>query len=346
LTQAFHKLSDWWRSLTCPDLDWIQLEISTHCNSHCYYCPHTVLENSWISSFLPESTFESLLPALRNVGLLHLQGWGEPLLHPEFFRMVKLAKKAGTRVGTTTNATRLDDDCIRKLIDYEVDIIAISLAGASKRNDNVRAGTKLEQIIDSIRKLKERKLRYGSDKPTINIAYLLLKSAPHELTRLPTLLENSGVSGIVVNTLDFLPGPELISETVFPQSETEYDSWRQFLNRVQADARVRGMTLHYYLRHPNQRRSVCVENVRQALFVNARGDISPCVFTGLPISGDAEAENSTITGHRKLSFGNLQEQGLSQIWSNPAYVDFRDSFLKGSPPEFCHSCPKLYLTEN
>ena len=98
----------WLNPLLRPRLDWIQVEVTSYCNAACVYCPHTVYQGHWASRHLPLTTFAKLLPALARARLVYLQGWGEPLLHPDFFNMVALAKQAGCRVGTTTNGMLLD----------------------------------------------------------------------------------------------------------------------------------------------------------------------------------------------------------------------------------------------
>ena len=95
-----------WPGLTnlfYPRLDWIQVEVTTHCQAACWYCPHTVYRDHWDSRHLDPATWRGILPALKRARLVHLQGWGEPLLHPDFFTLVSQAKAVGCQVGTTTN---------------------------------------------------------------------------------------------------------------------------------------------------------------------------------------------------------------------------------------------------
>ncbi len=76
-------------------LDWIQVEVTTRCNAACVYCPRTAYGQGWEERDLPLETFRKLAPFLPKVKHVHLQGWGEPLLHPGFFDMAAAAKAAG-----------------------------------------------------------------------------------------------------------------------------------------------------------------------------------------------------------------------------------------------------------
>jgi len=64
-----------------PWLDWMQIEVTSRCNAACIYCPRTVYGPRWKNRDLSPDTFEKLLPVLSKTKMVHLQGWGEPLLY-------------------------------------------------------------------------------------------------------------------------------------------------------------------------------------------------------------------------------------------------------------------------
>ena len=176
-----------------PRFDWLQLEVTTYCNAMCGYCPHAVYGDKWQNRHMSLETFKKLLPYLQKTGHVHLQGWGEPLLNPDFFVMVKLAKKAGCRVGTTTNGMLVDDTTAERIVASGIDVIAFSLAGAGERNDASRGGTGLEAVLAGIKRLQKEKERTGAREPAVHVAYMLLRSSLEDLGRLPDLLEDRGV---------------------------------------------------------------------------------------------------------------------------------------------------------
>ena len=136
-----------------PNLDWIQVEISSYCNAGCIYCPRTVYREDWQNRYLPIDAFRNLKPAFRKTELVYLQGWGDPFTHPRFFEMLQLAKRAGCRVGTTTNGTLLNRQLIEKLVAEDLDVIGFSLAGIDEKNDEIRKGTPIKSVLSSIEEL-------------------------------------------------------------------------------------------------------------------------------------------------------------------------------------------------
>jgi MoaA/NifB/PqqE/SkfB family radical SAM enzyme len=87
-----------------PNLDWIQVEVSSFCNADCIYCLRTAYRKNWRNRRLSMDAFTNLIPTFSTTKLVFIQGWGEPFTHPQFFEMVRLAKEAGCMVGPRPTA--------------------------------------------------------------------------------------------------------------------------------------------------------------------------------------------------------------------------------------------------
>ena len=327
-------------SLFYPFLDWIQVEVTSACNAACTYCPHTVYRNIWKERHLSLDLFKKLVPAFHRTCHVHLQGWGEPLLHPHFLDLVDIAKAAGCRVGTTTNGMLLGENSAGHLVESGLDVVAFSLAGVDARNDAVRKGTRLKTVLNAMGRLRAEKERRQSKTPEIHVAYLLLRSGLEDLEKIPGLLADAGAEQVVVSTLDFVPSQEWDQEALLPTDGKEPDGLSLRLGEVVRQGKSRGLLLHHYLDPANRESGVCTENVGRALCIASDGSVTPCVFTNLDVSASKYLSAGKATPYRRWVFGNIRERSLRRIWREKTYRAFRRSFSGGNlwPP--CRHCPK------
>ncbi len=332
----------WLESILIPHTDWIQIEVSSCCNAECIYCPNTVYHREWLDWHMSLETFRRLIPALKKTQLTFLQGWGEPLLNPEFFQMVQTAKQAGSKVGTTTSGMLIDDDMIEPLIESGIDMIAFSIAGTDEENDSIRKGTQLSHIINTIKKLNLAKCKKNSSTPAIHIAYLLLRSQLTKIQKLPSLLEGLQVEQVVISTLDFISSPELESERIFPLTHDEFEQINELLSKVKEEGLHQGIQIHYYLAQPDTKLYVCTENIQDALFVSSDGSISPCVFYNLPVRNAFYYDGQGLKSYERMSFGNINDRSFLKIWDDDRYLRFRRSFDTLQYFDRCRGCPKRF----
>jgi MoaA/NifB/PqqE/SkfB family radical SAM enzyme len=285
--------------------------------------------------------FRSLTPAFRKADLVYLQGWGEPFTHPRFFEMLELAKKAGCRVGTTTNGTLLKRDLIEKLIAEGLDVIGFSLAGIDEKNDAIRKGTHIKTVLNCIEEIQRAKLGYGSDTPAVHIAYMLLKSGLDDLDRLPGFFENLGADQAVVSSLSFVADPAMESESRLASSRDDYLELKRRLLQVRHEALSRGVDVHFHLISPVIANFACSENVPRAAVIGSDGSASPCVMKQLPVKGK---NYHYIRGQKhpqqNLSFGNIRQEPLCTIWHREEYRQFIKKIKKNLAPLACQNCWK------
>jgi len=326
-----------------PRLDWIQVEVGTDCNARCIYCPRATTPSDWPRKQMPLEIFEKILPKLARSAtrshwrnpLIHLQGWGEPFLNPDFFAMVDMTKRASCAVATTTNATQFAETTATRIIDSGIDVMSFSLAGMDERNDRIRRGTRLKQVLDAIAMLDRIKKERSSATPAIHIAYMLLKSGIEDIERIPDFFAGRGIAQIVISLLSIIPDPAMRHEAIAPATEEECQILNRRLARVAERAGERGFELHYRIPRPNRLPGLCVENVQAAIVVTADGNVTPCMLDRF------RAEHDPRPNPNPLSFGNLAEQSLADIWWNDDYVGFRRSFWDAKPPPRCLACQKL-----
>jgi MoaA/NifB/PqqE/SkfB family radical SAM enzyme len=344
--------------LGSPELDWIQVEVTSRCNAACIYCPQHLL---YKKQHMPFSLFKQLLPYIGYTDLVYLQGWGEPLLNPDLFAMIRACKKKGKRVGFTTNGMLLNDENIRRLIDLETDIISVSLAGTSPATHNrIRRGTDLVKIIDNLERLQRIRSQKKSPHPALHFSYLMLAANIHELKGVAELAKRLGAEQVVCSNLTLIVDEALWPEALFNREEEE-QSLAGVLEGIAEEARRENLLFAYRSPILQKQPAHCSENICCSCVVNVTGEVSPCVFTS-PTLSQADARDTlkpllhiyqnSPEPHYPLSFGNIGRESLTRIWNKKEYHRFRSSHdpdtakagINTLPvPQSCASC---YMKDN
>ncbi len=345
--------------ICCPNLDWVQIEVTTHCNASCIYCPHTVMKDRWANMHMSLELFCKLTPFLRNTKMIYLQGWGEPLLCEDIFGMIRICKDQGKVVGFTTNGMLLTEETILKLIDLEVDILGVSLAGTTATTHNkIRKGTDFDTVISSLKLLHRIKLESRRECPAVHLAYLMLKLNFHELNGIVSLAKGMGAQQIVAGNLNLILNPKLCTEAIFNDRE-HADQYRTTLEEIIDRAANENIIFHYHGPSLNDASMRCSENVHCACVINVEGEVSPCVFTTQTLCKDPELSKGQSTHYifegqlfplEVLSFGNIRDESLTRIWKKREYTRFRDLFdpevvvkteqIMSEMPRCCVKCYK------
>lgn len=330
-----------------PELDWIQVEISSHCNASCRYCPHTEYKKNWRHRHLPADIFKRLIPAFAHTRLIHLQGWGEPFLHPDLLQMLRCAKKAGCMVGTTTNATQLNAEIIEKLVADGLDVIGFSLAGVDAKNDVIRSGTSLRQTLKGIDMFHRAKAKLHSATPKIHVAYMLLKSGLDDLEKIPAFMVDSGADQTVVSSLSLAVNKQMAAESILASGDREIRVLTARLAEVKRAAAGRDLQIHFHIVFPGTGTFSCSENVTRAIVVGSNGSVSPCVFLQMPAKGKIFFY---FSGKKMIqqnaSYGVITADPLNNIWHHKDYQRFRRSHRQGIAPPYCSGCLKGFIVNS
>jgi radical SAM protein with 4Fe4S-binding SPASM domain len=78
-------------------------------------------------------------------------GLGEPLLNPDIFAMIAYCKNKGIPAGISTNATILDEEYSRRLIESGLDYLIFAFDGASRETyEMYRKGASFDKVRDNI----------------------------------------------------------------------------------------------------------------------------------------------------------------------------------------------------
>jgi MoaA/NifB/PqqE/SkfB family radical SAM enzyme len=278
--------------------------------------------------------------------------------------MIARAKVAGCRVGFTTNGTRLTAATGERLLDGGLDLLAVSIAGATpETHEAIRAGSNFRRLLDNLGRFLALRAERGRRTPKVEILFLMTGTNLAELPRAVELAAALGADELVATNLDYVITPGLDELKAFAFSPPE-PALREAMDRARALAREAGLGFRPYPLEPREM-AVCDLNPLRILFISADGWVSPCVYTGL--TGQREIPRvfaGESLGVPPVRFGNVEGRELVEIWEDPAYRAFRRQFARrlqgaarmalsavgsgrggeeGTPaPEPCRTCPKLW----
>lgn len=324
--------------MNAPLPRFVQIEPVGQCNLRCTMCPivHRRDGPPWgPPAFIALATFRRLVDGFRGVEELHLQGLGEPLMHPEFFTMVRYAAAKGIAVSTNTNLTLLTPRRALECVTSGLDAIHVSIDGASAATyESIRLGASFDKVLRNLDRLTASRARLGSNRPRVRIVTVAMRRNLEELAEIASLAHAHGVDTIFVQHLCHDYG-----ETTLPAA---YGSMRDFVAaetllgedpaRVAAAfaaARRRASELNIALRLPpitpaEPRRSQrgC-DWPKRGAYLSYRGEAMPCCMVSTP---------------DRVNLGDMAADGIEAVWNGPRYAAFRAALESDTPPEICKSC--------
>jgi len=158
-------------------------ETTSACNLKCKICPRT--KGNTLIGYMNFELFKKIIDEANNYGprtfSLHL--FGEPLLAPNFSKMVRYIKKVNKNntIILTTNGTMLNRKIIQAIVKAPVDKIAISFTSATKNNyEKITSLDKLETVEKNVLDLIEFKKLKKAAKPHIYVRMILNKNNKNE----------------------------------------------------------------------------------------------------------------------------------------------------------------------
>jgi len=296
----------------------LQIEVTSRCSLRCTFCPNKSLGKNWIHGDLPWSVFsDCIAPHLARFDLAYLQGWGEPLLHPQLWEMIRATKDAGCRVGFTTCGSALDETNGARLLDECIDILSISFAGATPSvHESLRVGSdfrKLAANVERIARLKKSRVIARSDPerseaeskdrdeaisksrggdcfaatrlamtlPIIELHFLMMRSNIHELPEFVRLASSIGADEVVATNVAYAPTREIEALRVFAESPDPRHL--ALIGEAEREAKRRGITFRAYPLAMDANILECDAQPTETAYVNHLGQVAPCVYLGLPI---------------------------------------------------------------
>ena len=343
-----------------------QIELTTRCPLRCKMCIRTESAD-WQFQDMSLEDFKKILPYLKDVETVVLEGWGESLLHKDLSQCIRLVKKEGSQVGFVTSGMGLTENRVADLIEAGLDFVGFSISGTTpETHDAIRVNSRLPEILNVIRFFNEEKLRQKLDRPKIHIVFLMVKDNIHEVPSVPSFAKEAGIEEVVLTNICHTINIWQEKQRVFV-----WESDKNPYEGIVKQAEIKARKLKIQLKRPSLSAvdvPVCEENPLQNLYISVDGEVSPCVYLYPPLSSPFKR---IFCGREywieKVSFGNIFSDPFPAIWNQENYEQFRNRFIergKGfrelyfslwdnqkmkdsqgnalpDPPEPCKTCHKI-----
>lgn len=160
----------------------LNIEVTNRCNLQCTICPK--VDSNTELGFIDIDFLTKIIDENRSIlsgQAVWLHFSGEPLLHPDLSKIIKLLKENNIRTMLSTNAVLLSEKKSLDILEAGLDYIVFSFDGYSKEiYESIRIGAKFEEVKKNILnflKIKEE----NSFKTTTQIQFVELKTNTKEV---------------------------------------------------------------------------------------------------------------------------------------------------------------------
>lgn len=300
-------------------------EVSSHCNFRCTMCLISELGANRPTNMLYEDFKKSID---EQVGLIEvkLQGLGEPLLNPNFFKMVEYAVDKNLWVRTTTNASLLHiNDNYKKMIDFKIGEIQISVDGATKETfENIRKGSNFEQVVNNCRVLNEYAASKNENWRT-SCWMLVQKENFHEVEQLLELAAEMKFTRVTYSITIGDWGRDNWTD-INSSKEVKEEFSEELAYRLIERGKELGIEVTFW------------DGKDKYIYDEKKDKICGWLFSRCYIASDMKIVPCCV-----VSDSNTCDMGdgctdFTRVWNGEKYQKYRMMHLKGKIPKMCQNC--------
>ncbi|MHA1249352.1 MAG: radical SAM/SPASM domain-containing protein [Candidatus Helarchaeota archaeon] len=313
------------------------------CNLHCIMCElHSPFNNKKhnLKRRMPFWIIEKVINETAPLGLKEIipSTMGEPLLYPDFIKIIDLVKNYNLKLNLTTNGTfpRLGVEKWANLILPIASDIKISINGSNKKIDEeIMQGIKFEKHLANIKKLIEiRNNLFGNKNgtPTITFQVTFMKKNLENLPELLKLAINLGADRFKGHHL-WITWPQLQCESLRNDSES-ITQWNKMVDTLVNIAE------NWHLKNGKKIVLANVYKIDQDTTNSSNQSDWICPFLGreawIAWDGTFNVCCSPDNLRKKFGFfGNVKSKNFIDLWNSEQY----NSLIKNwGNHEVCKAC--------
>jgi radical SAM protein with 4Fe4S-binding SPASM domain len=320
---------------------YMQIEPVGQCNLRCQMCPIQFRKDGppyGPAAFMKDDVFRRIIDGSPGLAELHLQGLGEPMMHPRFFDMVSYAAGKGIKVSTNTNLTLLNPARAEKCVDSGLDYIHVSLDGATAATyERIRLRARFDVVLRNLGYLLAAREKSAEGTPHLRLVTVVMRQNLHELPGIVRLAGRFKIPALFVQHLahDFqesgLPA-HYAPMRAFVQEQTllgeDPERVRRFFDEASRAAAALGVDLRLPRTSVREHAPGVPGPDRcdwpwKGPYISYQGYAMPCCMVATP---------------DRIQLGDIGKEGVERVWNGKAYRAFREQLASERPPDVCRSC--------
>lgn len=287
-----------------------QVEPANFCNLSCPLCLTTSQTRSRPRKLLERARFQEFIDEIGDFLLLIvLWNWGEPFLNPDIFKMIAYAKSKHIMVHSSTNGNvQFGEERAAQLVESGLDSLVFGVDGATQQSYSAyRKDGDLDVVLENIRTIVRAKKKKRSEKPRLNLRFVVMKDNEHEIPAMRELARQLEVDFFTLKTVDMPPSLGQGLDGEYAPGEEKYQRYEYRAGGFERKNQ------HFVCMRPWKR-----------ITLDALGEVIPCEYD----YKDAH------------SFGNIRtEESVMKAWKSDGARDFRERFDLGNNGFYlCRDC--------
>jgi len=281
------------------------IEPTSICNLKCPECPTgaNLLKRprGTMNMLHYQSIVQQLAPELMYLNL-YIQG--EPMIHPQFGKLVAEAQKYGLYTSTSTNGHFLTPVLAKQLVDGKLTRLIFSVDGTDQESySQYRVGGNLELVKAGITNMINAKKAAHALYPIVVMQFLVFAHNEHQIADIKQLAKELKVDKLEIKTAQINSFGQMR-----PPKNKRFSRYKDAIGTV--------------LKRKAKNR--CWRQWHSAT-ATWDGRLAPCCY-------DKDA---------KYAFGNTQKESLKQLWHGSNSIAFKQLLLNNRKSiTMCDNCPE------
>jgi len=291
------RVAEWSANGDCFPI-YVEIGLTNRCNHRCTFCALDWLEHGGkdLDSEVACRNLENM--ASNGVKSVMFAGEGEPLLHKDIGKIVKVAKESGIDVSITSNGNLFNSNLAQELLP-NLSWIRFSIDAGTPETYALIHGTRKENfeiVMQNITSASEIKRNKGY-KVTIGTQALLTKYSLPELERLAEILKAAGADNLQIKPYSHHPSSK--NDLSFNYEESE--RLRPAMEKLSTPSFQIVYRTNTINRLQSEREYSKCRGLSFFSLIDASGNVIPC---------------NLFYGNKEDTYGNINEKLFSEIWSS------------------------------